>query len=450
MHQSGRGIDMSNKTTEIYDTAVAIVIELQREGFITYWAGGCVRDRLLEIVPHDYDIVTNATPDEVQRIFPHSTAVGKNFGVVVVTFHGFVFEVATFREDMDYVDGRRPTRVVFVTPEEDAKRRDFTINAMFYDPVKDKLHDFVNGQADLAAKCIRCVGDASRRFAEDHLRMLRGVRFATRFGFEIAPETVDAIRMHAGSISKISKERIQVELTRTLLEAQKPGQAILLMESLGLLEIIIPAVALMRKQEQPPQYHPEGDVLTHTIMMLDDMSYRDTVLAYATLFHDIGKPPTATHDGTRLRFNHHAEVGAEMAYKIMKELHFPTKTIEAVTLCVRNHMHFMDVQNMRKSTLRRFVGGSNFETEMELHRLDCGASHGMLDNYEFLKNKIIEMEKEPVLPPKWITGKDIMNLGIKEGPEIGKWIRVAYDAQLNAEQPDREALLAWLKNKLNS
>ena len=222
------------------------------------------------------------------------------------------------------------------------------------------------------------------------------------------------------------------------------------MESLGLLEIILPDVAVMRKQEQPPQFHPEGDVLTHTIMMLDEMAYRDTVLTYATLFHDIGKPVTATHDGTRIRFNCHAERGAEMAYKILKALHFPTKVIEDVTLCVRNHMRFMDVQQMRKSTLRRFVGGSTFETEMELHRLDCSASHGMLDNYTFLKSAQEQMANEPVLPPHWISGRDIMTLGVKEGPEIGKWIRVAYDAQLNSEQPNREALRTWLESRIKN
>jgi poly(A) polymerase len=220
-----------------------------------------------------------------------------------------------------------------------------------------------------------------------------------------------------------------------------------MLESLGLLKIILPDVADMRKQEQPPQFHPEGDVLTHTIMMLDDMAYRDTVLTYATLFHDVGKPVTATHDGTRIRFNCHAERGAEMACKIMKDLHFSTKVIDDVALCVRNHMRFIDVQKMRKATLRRFIGGSTFETEMELHRLDCSASHGMLDNYEFLKTTQGQMANEPVLPAHWISGRDIMDLGVKEGPEIGKWIKVTYDVQLNGEQPDREALLGWLKKK---
>jgi len=441
---------MNLKTDRLYEIAVTVVRELQQAGFIAYWAGGCVRDRLLGIEPKDYDIATNATPDEVVHMFPRSTVVGKNFGVVVAPFHGFNFEIATFREDMEYVDGRRPTSVVFVTPEEDAKRRDFTINAMFFDPIAETLHDFVGGQADLAKKTVRCVGDADRRFAEDHLRMLRAVRFASRFGFEIDPNTISAIKNHAESIALISKERIQVELTRTFLEAQKPGQALLMLESLGLLNIILPDVANMRKQEQPPQFHPEGDVLTHTIMMLDDMAYRDTVLTYATLFHDVGKPVTATHDGTRIRFNCHAERGAEMAYEIMKDLHFSTKVIDDVTLCVRNHMRFIDVQKMRKATLRRLIGGSTFETEMELHRLDCSASHGMLDNYDFLQTTQEQMANEPVLPPHWISGRDVMELGVKEGPEIGKWIKITYDAQLNGEQPDREALLGWLKKKLKS
>ncbi len=440
---------MQSETVILREAAVAVVRKLQQAHFIAYWAGGCVRDQLLGIDPIDYDIATNATPDEVVKMFPRSTVVGKNFGVVVAPFQGVNFEIATFREDRDYVDGRRPTSVVFVTPEEDAKRRDFTINAMFFDPVKETLHDFVGGQVDLAAKKIRCVGDADRRFAEDHLRMLRAVRFASRFGFEITDDTAAAIQKHAASIALISKERIQVELTRTFLEAKKPGKALQLMESLGLLKIIMPEVAVMREQEQPPQFHPEGDVLTHTIMMLDEMAYRDTTLTYATLFHDLGKPVTATHDGTRIRFNCHAERGAEMAYEIMRKFHFPTRIIEDVTRCVRGHMRFMDAQKMRKSTLRRLVGGSTFETELELHRLDCGASHGMLDNYEFLKEKQIEMANEPILPPHWISGRDIMAIGVKEGPEIGKWIRAAYDAQLNGEHPDRETMLAWLKTEIS-
>ena len=434
--------------TNLREAAVAIVRELQQAGFIAYWAGGCVRDRLLGIVPKDYDVATNATPDEVVKLFPRSTVVGKNFGVVVAPFCGFNFEVATFREDLDYEDGRRPIGVVFVTPEEDAKRRDFTINAMFFDPISVVLHDFVGGQDDLAAKCVRCVGDASRRFAEDHLRMLRAVRFASRLGFEISAETADAIRVHAALIAKISKERIQVELTRTFLEAERPGQALILMESLGLLEVVLPEVAVMRDQEQPPQFHPEGDVLTHTALMLDDMAYRDPVLVYATLFHDIGKPPTAVDDGTRIRFNGHAEVGAKMAHRIMRGFRFPTQVIDDVARCVRSHMQFMDVQKMRKSTLRRMLGRDTFEKEMELHRLDCSSSHGLLDNYEFLKSAQEEMANEPVLPPHWVNGRDIMGLGVRKGPEVGRWIRVAYDAQLNGEYPDREAMLEWLEGEI--
>jgi poly(A) polymerase len=278
--------------------------------------------------------------------------------------------------------------------------------------------------------------------------MLRAVRFASRLGFEITPETVAAIQKHAGDIARISKERIQGELSRILLESQKAGDAILLLESTGLLEVILPDVAAMRRQDQPPQFHPEGDVLTHTVIMLNEMAYRDITLALAVLFHDLGKPPTAFHDGTRLRFNGHAERGAEMAHRIMRELHYPNRVIEDVTRCVGRHMHFMDVQKMRRSTLRRLIGSPTFEIEQELHRLDCIASHGMLDNHEFLINAQEEMANEPVLPPRRINGRDVIALGIEAGPQVGKWLKTAYDAQLNGEYSDRESLLRWLTDKI--
>ncbi len=440
----------ANKPASQNDAAIGVVDRLQRAGHTAYWAGGCVRDRLLGIEPLDYDIATDAQPDQVLALFPRATAVGKSFGVVVAPWREWTFEIATFRQDHAYRDGRHPSHVSFVTPQEDATRRDFTINAMFYDPLANQLHDFVDGQADIATGTIRCVGDANRRFAEDHLRMLRAVRFATRLDFTIHPDTANAIRLQAGSVADISVERIGDELTRILMESRNAGQALLLLEALGLLQVILPEVAVMRGQEQPPQFHPEGDVLTHTAIMLDNMAFRDDVLAYAALLHDVGKPPTASHDGTRIRFNCHADRGADITREILTRLRFPTRTIDAVTHCVRNHMRFSSVKEMRRSTLRRLVGAPTFPTELELHRLDCIASHGMLNHYTFLQSVQEEMAQEPVLPEPWVSGHDILACGVPKGPEVGKWLRLAYDAQLEAAQPDREALLAWLSETIES
>jgi poly(A) polymerase len=428
--------------------AIAIVQRLQQAGYTTYWAGGCVRDRLLGIEPADYDIATEARPDQVLECFPDASTVGKSFGVVIAPWERWAFEIATFRQDHDYQDGRHPSRISFVTPEEDASRRDFTINAMFYDPISEQLYDFVDGQADLAAGIVRCVGDAGMRFKEDHLRILRAVRFATRFAFRLDEDTANAIRQNATSVSSISVERIQSELTRTLMEAKQPGQAILMLETLGILPVILPEVAALRHQEQPPEFHPEGDVLTHTIMMLDAMQWRDPTLAYAALFHDIGKPGTAKHDGSRIRFNCHAERGAEMAEAILKRYRFSTRLTDAVTHCVRNHMHFLDVTRMRRAKLRRLIGAPTFDTELELQRLDCQASHGLMDIYAFLKTTQQEMANEPVLPSPWLNGHDALTLGIEKGPAIGKWLNLAYDVQLEGKVSSREELLEWLKGQV--
>ncbi|MBT3191064.1 MAG: CCA tRNA nucleotidyltransferase [Verrucomicrobia bacterium] len=431
------------------EAATAAVQRLQQAGYTSYLAGGCVRDRLLGIEPLDYDIATEAHPDQVLALFPGATAVGKSFGVVVTPWPPWTFEIATFRQDHDYQDGRHPSHVSFVTAEEDATRRDFTINAMFYDPIADTLHDFIGGEEDLNRGIIRCVGDADQRFKEDHLRMLRAIRFAARFGFKIESRTEQAIRRTAEKVASISPERIQSELTRLLMEAQHPGQAVLMLESLGVLPVILPEVAALREQEQPPEFHPEGDVLTHTVIMLDAMRTRDATLAYATLFHDLGKPQTATHDGDRIRFNCHAERGAEMAESILTRLRFPTKLTDAVKHCVRNHMHFIDVQKMRKATLRRLMGAPTFDTELELQRLDCVASHGLLDNYAFLKAARAEMANEPILPPRWVTGRDLLNAGVPEGRTIGKWLRIAYDAQLEGRFENQRDLLEWVKQQID-
>ena len=454
---------MSNESHKhLRDLAVLATRRLQSEGFTAFWAGGCVRDIAMEKCPKDYDIVTNATPSEVTSLFPRSVTVGKAFGVVRAPVEGVFFEIATFRKDYTYRDGRRPEKVSFTDPMTDAKRRDFTINALFYDPVADKLHDYVGGREDIAARVVRCVGNPAERFAEDHLRMLRAIRFAASLDFSLHPDTAEAIKENAASIGRISAERIREEFTRILVEACRAGDALVLMDSLGLLEVILPEVTAMKGQVQPPEFHPEGDVFKHTVLMLNNMSTPTPTepeapalgendaarLAYLVLLHDVAKPLTAHVLDGRIRFDGHAAKGAELVEKILRRLHFSSDDIELITYCIRNHMRFMDVRNMKRSTLRRLVGAPTFPIELELHRLDCLASHGDLANYQFLLDFLNQIAEEPVLPEHWITGHDLMELGIPEGPQVGFWRTKTYDAQLEGRFKTREELLNWLKKEL--
>ncbi|MFH1968796.1 MAG: CCA tRNA nucleotidyltransferase, partial [Verrucomicrobiota bacterium] len=374
--------------------------------------------------------------------------VGKSFGVVRVRVQTHEYEVATFRKDQAYRDGRHPEGVVFTDEQTDALRRDFTVNALFLDPLTGAVRDYVGGQADLAARLIRAVGCPDDRFAEDHLRMLRAVRFASTLDFKLDLATADAIRRHAPQIEKVSAERIQQELTRILLEAPQPGAAIELLQAVGLLPVILPEVSALRGQEQPPQFHPEGDVWTHTIMMLNAMRQPDLRLAYAVLLHDVGKPGTAKFVENRIRFDCHAGVGAVLAEEILKRLRLPNDDIKAIAFCIGNHMRFMDVQRMRKATLCRLVGAPTFSTELELHRLDCAASHGDMTNHVFLVAFQAARRAEPVLPKPWVTGHDILPLGVPTGREIGRWKQRVYDAQLEGLVENREAALAWLRREL--
>ncbi|NKB25085.1 MAG: HD domain-containing protein [Kiritimatiellae bacterium] len=437
---------------KLINSARHIVQHLREKGFQSYWVGGCVRDLLLGRPAKDIDIATNATPDTLLKIFPNIRTIGKAFGVVQVQIDKAPFEIATFRKDFDYRDGRHPERVAFASPEEDAQRRDFTINGLFYDPLTETVIDFVQGQKDLKNKIIRTIGNPQDRFREDHLRMLRAIRFASTLEFSIETETVSTIKQMATNLKKISPERIQQEFTRTLLESPQPGSGVRLLQVLNILNTILPEVSIMAYQNQPPEYHPEGDVLTHTLMMLDNMKTPDAVLAYAVLLHDVGKPPTASMDirangKPRIRFNGHAKVGAELAETILKRLRIPTHRIKDVVHCVRNHMRFMEVSNMKKSTLRRLIGAPTFNMELELHRLDCLCSHGNLSNYNLLRTIVQKLENEPVLPSPWINGHDIMNLGVAKGPKIGAWLKKAYDAQVEGTVQNRENLLEWIKKE---
>ena len=434
----------------VADGAIEVVRRLQAAGFIAYWAGGCVRDLIMKRPAKDYDIATNAIPDKVMELFPDAVAVGKSFGVVRVPVAGHWYEVATFRKDAPYVDGRHPTSVTFSDPETDAQRRDFTVNALFYDPFRQEVIDYVEGRADIDRGVIRAVGNPGARFREDHLRLLRAVRFAATLGFTLDPDTAVAIRGTAGQIATISAERIREELSRLWVEAKQAGQALILLRDLGLLAVVLPEIAVMQGVEQPPEYHPEGDVFEHTVVMLDQMRTDDYRLAWAVLLHDVGKPPTAQFKDGRWRFECHANVGAGAASAILERLKFSSDDRAAITFMVGNHMRFVDVKSMRRSTLRRLVGAPTFPLELELHRLDCVACHGDLENYHYLVEFRRQMESEPVLPPPWVNGREIIALGIQEGPQVGVWRKKAYDVQLEGVVADRESLLDWLRKEIET
>ena len=425
-----------------------ILHTLRAKGHEAYLVGGCVRDLLLGREPQDWDVATDARPEQIEALFPKTLAVGKAFGIItVVPDVGQPVEVASYRADSPYADGRRPETVTFTDARADALRRDFTVNALFLDPDTGEIRDFVHGRADLEARIIRAIGDPARRFAEDHLRLLRAVRFAATLGFALEPATFTAIQQLAPQIRRISAERIRDELFRLLTESPQAGQALQLLRDSGLLKEILPEVEGMAGVEQPPEFHPEGDVFTHTKLMLNALPPRPSLrLALAVLLHDVGKPSTAQYttlpDGTqRWRFENHAAIGADIARAILTRLHAPATLIDVVSTIIAGHMRLADAPRMRTSKLRRLLGGPTFPDELELHRLDCESSHALLDVYDFLKAKQAEFAAEPVLPPPLVTGRDLIALGHVPGPQFSKMLRDAYDRQLEGET-DKAALLA--------
>lgn len=431
--------------TPAANAAAEVVTRLHDAEHTALWAGGCVRDILLGRTPKDYDVATSAPANESLALFPGAIAVGRAFGVVRVPRDDQWIEVATFREDADYSDGRHPDAVRFSDAEHDAQRRDFTINALFYDPLTHHVIDYVDGLRDLDAGVLRCVGDPNKRFAEDHLRLLRAVRFAATLGFAIDGATRAAARANAAWITRTSPERIRVELERTLCEAPRAGDAIRMLDELGLLDMLLPEVAAMKGQDQPPEFHPEGDVFAHTVLMLNQMQASPPTLAWSVLLHDVGKPVTAAFDGNRWRFNNHAKEGAHLATAILRRLHASTRLIEDVSACVAGHMRFADVPRMKRSTLRRMVGRPTFATELELHRLDCLGSHGDVEHHAFLEDVKRAFDSEPVLPDPLVTGRDVLALGVPEGPDIGRLKQQVYDAQLDGHVATREDALAYLR-----
>jgi poly(A) polymerase len=431
---------------EMKETAHDIVRRLRAAGHVAYYAGGSVRDLLRGQVPKDIDVATDARPEAVQKLFPRTYAVGAHFGVIVVLENGFQFEVATFRSDGAYLDGRRPVEVHFASAEEDAARRDFTINGMFFDPEAGEVIDFVNGRADLEARLIRAIGDPVQRFTEDRLRILRAVRFATVLGFEIDPATWDAVLAQASSIKEISAERIRDELVRIFMSpARVRGWDLL--DASGLMGAILPELEAMKGCEQPPQFHPEGDVFKHTRIMLNLLPESVSLpLVFSVLFHDIGKPPTSTVDESgRIRFNGHDRLGAEMTEAVMQRLRFSRAEIDATVEAVRQHMVFKDVPNMRVAKLKRFMARPTFVDELELHRVDCESSHGMMDNYEFLRQKQEEFANEPIIPPPLVRGDDLIALGLKPGPQFGEILEAVETRQLEGMLTSREEALEWVR-----
>jgi poly(A) polymerase len=425
-----------------------VIERLRQAGHVAYFAGGCVRDILRGETPKDFDVATDARPEVVQKLFPRTYAVGAHFGVIVVLEDAFQFEVATFRADDAYIDGRRPVSVHFASPEEDAKRRDFTINGMFYDAEKEQVIDYVEGRRDLDGKRIRAIGNPAERFAEDRLRMLRAVRFATVLGFEIDAMTWDALTANASEITRISAERIREELVRIFLSSNRVRGWDLLDQS-GLMRAIFPELEAMKGCAQPEQFHPEGDVFQHTRLMLTLLPSTVSVpLVFSVLLHDVAKPVTASVDETgRIRFNGHDRIGAEMTDQIMERLRFSRAEIDATAEMVRQHMVFKDVPNMRVAKLKRFMARPTFSEELELHRVDCASSHQMLDNYEFLVRKGEEFANEPMIPPPLVKGDDLIAMGLKPGPKIGEILEAVQTRQLEGTFADRDAALAWVKEE---
>jgi poly(A) polymerase len=438
-----------NRLVTPRELANSICDELIRKGFQALLAGGCVRDHLLGRPAADYDVATNATPDRVMALFPESVAVGAQFGVILIPRDGLKVEVATFRSDVGYSDGRHPDAVVFAkTAEEDIQRRDFTINGLLMRHDTGEILDLVNGRADLQAGIIRAIGDPNRRFTEDKLRMLRAVRFAARFGFEIEPETFRAIRKRVQDINQVSAERVRDELTKMLTEGSA-GNAFRLLDQTWLLQKVLPEIAAMKGVEQPPQYHPEGDVWVHTCLMLDGIpAGSSATLAWGILLHDVGKPPTfrsVAETGDRIRFDNHVEGGVEMGKEICRRLKMSNDEIEQIVALVANHMKFKDVSQMRASTLKRFVRQPKFEEHMALHRLDCLSSHRHLDAYEYVQQFLAQTPPEQVRPPRLLTGDDLVYLGYPPGPKFSQILRAVEDAQLEGNISTREEALKFVE-----
>jgi poly(A) polymerase len=443
------------------DAALEVIRVLRRHGHQALLVGGCVRDLLLGREPADYDVATSATPDKVMSIFPETYAVGAQFGVVLVALkvlgepdaRGHI-EVATFRSDGAYLDGRHPDSVRYTTsPQHDVERRDFTINGLLLDPFSNEpntLHgevlDYVEGRLDLERRIVRTIGQPEKRFTEDKLRMLRAVRFAARFGYAIEAETAEAIRKLAGDIHQVSAERIRDELTKMLTEGQA-RRAFQLLDETGLLREVLPEITRMKGVEQPPQYHPEGDVFIHTLLLLDGLPARcPLTLAWGALLHDVGKPATFRRAPDRIRFDGHVEIGVRIAEDLLLRLRFSNHDREQILALVNNHMRFGDVQKMKDSTFKRFVRLEDFDEHLALHRLDCLASHGKLDLYDYTRERLAAIPAGAVRPEPLINGHDLISAGYLPGPRFAEILSAVEDAQLEGTIATRDEAMGFTES----
>jgi poly(A) polymerase len=466
--------------------AISVVKTLRERGHKAYFVGGCVRDLLLGRDPADYDVATDATPDEVMSIFPQTYDVGAQFGVVLVPlpeaerspasavlsqchsersspissriggaveepavsghFHKDCVEVATFRSDIGYSDGRHPDEVRFSRdPREDVQRRDFTINGLLLDPVKNDVLDYAGGEKDLEAKIIRAIGDPKVRFREDKLRMLRAVRFAARFEYAIEPATFSAIKALAPQIDQVSRERVRDELTRMLIEGHA-RRAFELLDETGQLREVLPEIAAMKGIQQPPEFHPEGDVWVHTLLLLEKLPHPcSATLAWGALLHDVGKPPTFRRAPDRIRFDEHADVGTKMAEAICRRLRFSNDEIEQIMALVKNHMRFGNVERMKDSTFKRFIRLPHFDQHLELHRLDSESSHRSLRMYDYTREKMAALPAEAVQPKPLIGGDDLIAMGYDPGPRFKEILAAVEDAQLDGQLSAKEDAMRFVQ-----
>ena len=443
-------IKLKPDNSSLYIEAKKIVELLRSKGKKAFIVGGSVRDTLLGFEPKEYDITTSATPEEVCSYFKNTVEVGASFGVIIVLVDGVKFEVATFRKEESYSDGRHPDEVQYSTEEsDDVIRRDFTINGLLYDPEKEQVIDYVDGLADLEKKVIRTIGDPVDRFREDKLRMMRAVRFSCRLDYEIDEPTDKALKEHAEAILEVSTERLRDELI-AIITQNNPGKGLMALTNYGLLRHIMPEIEIMKGVEQPPQFHPEGDVFVHTCLVLDKM-YENSdgnvspELALSGLLHDVGKPPTFTVSD-RIRFNGHDRVGAAMSKKICRKLKLSNKQIQRIESLVREHLKFKDVFNMRDSTFKRFVAMDYFDDHMALHKADCEASHGMMGAYEFIINKRSEFTEDQIKPEPLINGDDLIRLGFKPGPIFSKILNSVEEMQLEGNITNKDQAIDYVRD----
>jgi poly(A) polymerase len=437
-----------------FEFAARIIRELRGAGYQAYLVGGCVRDLVLQREAADYDVATDALPDQVMRMFPRSYGVGAQFGVVLVGdgvpgaeggAPKACVEVATFRSDIGYSDGRHPDRVRYSrSAQEDVQRRDFTINGLLYDPVADQVLDYVGGLADIKAGIVRTIGDAEERFREDKLRMMRAVRFAARFDYQIQAQTFSSIQSRAAEISQVSNERIREELSKMLVEGHAQS-AFDLLDRSGLLAQTLPQVSKMKGVEQPPQFHPEGDVFVHTLLLLRNLPQPcPKTLAWGALLHDVGKPATFRVAPERIRFDGHVEVGVAMAREICRRLRFSNDDTDQIVALVANHMRFADVKRMKESTLKKFLRLPRFEEHLELHRLDCLASHANLENYHYAREKLASLQPDEIRPKPLVTGNDLIAAGYRPGPRFKDILAAVEDAQLEGRFRDKAEAMQYV------